>query len=29
MSIIFPYSSSVVLNYFTSMFSLDLTTLEL
>ena len=28
MSIIFPYSSSVVLNYFTSMFSLDLTTLS-
>jgi len=28
MSIIFPYSPSVVLNYFTSMFSLDLTTLS-
>lgn len=28
MSIVFPYSPSVVLNYFTSMFSLDLTTLS-
>ena len=28
MSILFPYSPSVVLNYFTSMFSLDLTTLS-
>lgn len=28
MSMLFPYSPSVVLNYFTSMFSLDLTTLS-
>lgn len=28
MSMVFPYSPSVVLNYFTSMFSLDLTTLS-